>query len=146
MTATGLFRDLNDGDILQNGDQYLHENGQWYPTIIVNSRVTTGLTIKRYRRPVFESGPQHQVQFLQAAVTSLESDSLKRILEKEDEHIAVIEANNLGRDRAVALGQELRLLQENFARSFRDRVFIVGNRVVSIDNGKFTVRGAEVIA
>lgn len=139
-----IYTDLPCDDVTERGDEVSFDNGvTWKPVPIVGILAYTGVNGLRYRRP---APVQQQTQFLRAAVSSLESDRLRAILAKESEHVAVIQANNRDRDRANGIGQELRLLQENFARSFRDRVFIVGNRVIDTDNGTFSVRIAEVVA
>lgn len=139
--------ELQDGDVLQRGDEVSFDNGwTWKRTPLVGATVDCGVNNVRYRRPLRPEGPQSQTQFLQAAVTSLESDVLKQIFSKESEHVAVIEQNNRGRDRAVDVGVELRKMKESFAGRFRDRLFIAGDRVVDTSDGKYSARSAEVVA
>lgn len=142
--------ELQDGDVLQRGDEVSFDSGHtWRPTPLVGATVRRGVAQVRYRRPVQPEGPQSQTQFLprQAAVSpTLESDVLRSIIAKEAEHVAVIEENNRGRDRAVDLGVELRVLRNNFASRFRDRLFIVGARVIDTGEGKYSARGAEVVS
>lgn len=78
--------------------------------------------------------------------TTLESDRLRAVIAKESEHRGIVEANTIGRDRAVDLGRELQLLRNNFARAFPDRLFIADDRVVSTDDGRYEARSAEVVS
>lgn len=70
---------------------------------------------------------------------------LRAILDKESEHIALIDLNNTNRDRAVDLGQELNALRKQFGDRFRDRKFVIAGRLVDTIGGKFESSPVEVV-
>jgi hypothetical protein len=144
---------LDETAVLRRGDEVSFDNGaSWKHAPILGIRASPGVAGLRYRRPILDPPIQQQTQFLHRAsaqtpaVSSLESDTLKQILAKESEHVAVIEQNNRGRDRAVDLGIELRRMRESFAGRFRDRLFIVGDRVIDTSDGNYNARSAEVVS
>lgn len=114
---------LQVGDSIEEGDEFLAINGKWVPSSCVGGRVefqNDGL----YRR----GGP-----------------SLRVILDKQQEHVALVELNKRNRDRALALGQELVVLRKQFAEQHRDRIFVNENQIIETTNGLWSIRQGEVI-
>lgn len=135
-------------DQLFIGDQYsLNEGKNWHD---LNSVDQLGFVIgNRYRRRVVvvaETFMPGASLVMAAAPTPDSFHDLRLILDKEQEHILLIEENNSRRDRSLDLGQELVSARKQFAERYRDRLFVIGGRLIGTEAGTWVSKPVEVVA
>jgi len=138
------YRELALGEVIECGDECVGLDG-WEQTSCAGKKVGDAWTAGRYRRKIDSNPNREFFKIHNPPPTDTAHEELIALLEKEAEHIALVEEGNRLRDKTIDLGQEVNALRAAFADKHRDRLFVVGGRLLDTTGGKLTDKPAEIV-